>query len=324
MALTSYMAKYIDKPDSLISMARTANTRLFQAVKRANDIHRQTQHAHYSRIHTELLYQWDRETENDNRNRTTARYMLLAQYIHILKTPLISKQEHIWPLSELIFQLLADEGYLAKLITTYLINFLNTRFYTSIPGEIRYLAKYLQISSRDPNMRNLHRNIKKLSYLLCRVTGCRVTLSDITAIYKYLKYASSELSQEELLSEQQFTRLQNYVYMQKGHIYPPSTMPHADMEYDLETNQLPIDDADYFDYMPVIGDGSDEEEQTAPIHTQTIKDTSEHITHVTHVTQIEPDLDPIIEESGTLLDSITVIAEDDDFTVIKKGKKGKR
>jgi len=321
MALTSYMVKYVDKPDSFISMARAANTRLFHVIQQVNNLHRQTQQEHYTRIHADLLYQWELETENDNRYRTTARYMLLAQYMHMLQAPLISKQEHQWPVSELISRLLSDDGYLAKLVTTYLINFLNTRFYANIPGEIRYLAKYLPVSSRDPNMRNLHRNIKKLSYLLCRVPGCRVTISDITAMYNYFIFAGAELSQEELLSEQQFTRLQNYVHKQKMHTYTSGDMPSSEMEYDLETNHIPMydNDNDYFDYMPATANDSEEEEDVI-IHTQTAKETPHYVAPDT----LEPELDLIIEEPDFPMDSVPVIDEDDDFTVIKKGKKGKR
>ena len=150
-----------NRPGSLIHRAGVANSKFITVLKQFNTVHRTARQEHYAGVHNDLMYQWELETENDNRNRTSARYILLAQYTRVIKTPFISYDDCIWPLSTLISILLQEEGYLANLVTTYLINYLNTRFYHSIPGDIRNLARYLNINNRDPNMRNLHRNIKK-------------------------------------------------------------------------------------------------------------------------------------------------------------------
>jgi hypothetical protein len=139
-------------------------------------------------------------------------------------------------------------------------------------------------------------------------------------MYNYLIFASAELSQEELLSEQQFARLQNYVNRQKKNAYSSGDIPSSEMEYDLETNHIPMydNDNDYFDYIPAAV--NDSEEEDVIIHTQTTKATLNYT--APDILESEPDL--IIEEPDFQMDSVPVIDENDDFTVIKKGKKGKR
>lgn len=310
--MATSMHKYSSKQNSLSSMVRESSAKLYKVIKQFNDTHRQAQKEHYLRIHTELMYQWELENENDNRYRNSARYILLAQYTYIIKSPLISKEECIWPLSTLIYRLLTDDRYLAKLITTYLINYLNTQFYNNIPSNIRQLAKYLQISERDANIRNLHRSIKKLSYLLCKVPGCRVSLSDINIMYNYL--TSSELSIEELVCEQQFTRLQNYILtIRPG--YNTSQTLSSGTEYDLETNQIPLDDADFNEF---INDTSSDEEETLSTTNQDIP-IQESIDTQLLVTSEEPDMLEVTASAH-----IPDTEEPDDFTVIKKCRKGNR
>jgi len=317
MALSAYIARHSDKPGSLFHIARKSQSRFHKVLKQFNDIHRQSRADHCAKTHKDLLKQWDIENENENRIRTSARYILLAQYTHILRVPLVSSEECVWPLSDLITRLLSAEDYLAKLITAYLITYINSRFYTNISGDIRYLARFLTINNRDSNMRNLHRNIKKITYLLHRKPGYSIGLKEITTMYNYL--TSSKLSSAELVCEQQFTHLSNYVNSIR-----PYHVHHTvyDADYNLETNHIQVDDNDFFeDIAPVAADdGFDEEANGVGVHDI-----------LTGKTALQPTIDPQdVQPDPFDTVPVTIVSTShpmdsgdmDDFTVIKKGKKG--
>lgn len=300
--MSTYATQY-NRPGTLLYQANEANSKFTKVLKKFNTAHRTARQEYYSRLHNDLMYQWEQETENDNRNRTAARYILLAQYTYICSISFISTEDCKWPISELINSLLSADGYLANLVTTYLINYLNTRFYHNIPGDIRNLARYLNINNRDTNMRNLHRNIKKITYLHNRKHGCGISLLDIATMYNYL--SDSKLSLLELVSEQSFTMLSNYV-----NSCGPSIAQAENIEYDLETNNIQVDDADFYDYMPANQvDSSDEDVAvSSPIEVLAVQSIEEELPHV-----MEP-----------VSDNQAIQGDMDDFTVIKKGKKGAR
>ena len=301
--MSTYATRY-NRPGTLYHMASEANSKFITVLKKFNTAHRMARQEYYTRLHDDLMYQWELETENYNRNRTSARYILLAQYTYICSISFISTEDCKWPLSELIHCLLSTEGYLANLVTTYLINYLNTRFYHNIPGDIRNLARYLNHNNKDPNMRNLHRNIKKITYLHNRKHGCRIGILDIATMYNYLR--DSKLSLLELLSEQSFTMLSSYV-----NSCSPSMYPVTGIEYDLETNNIQVDDADFYDYIPANQvDSADEDAAvSAPIEDLAVQPIEEDRPHV---------MEPVSSDNLVVQDDM------DDFTVIKKGKKGAR
>lgn len=298
--MSTYATRY-NRPGTLLYQATEANSKFIAVLKQFNTAHRTARQEYYTRLRNDLMYQWELETENDNRNRTSARYILLAQYTYICAISFISTEDCKLPLSELIHCLLSADGYLANLVTTYLINYLNTQFYNNIPGDIRNLARYLNHHNKDPNMRNLHRNIKKITYLHNRKHGCGIGLLDIATMYNYLR--DSKLSLLELVSEQSFTMLSNYI-----NSCGPAKAQAENIEYDLETNNIQVDDADFYDYMPANQvDSADEDAAvSAPIEALAVQPVEEERPHV---------MDPVSDNQ--------VIQDDmDDFTVIKKGKKG--
>lgn len=302
--MSTYATRY-NRPGTPFHITNEANSRFIAVLKQFNTAHRTARQEYYTRLHDDLMYQWELETENDNRNRASARYILLAQYTYICNIEFISNEDCKWPLSELVYSLLSGDGYLANLVTTYLINYLNTRFYHNIPGDIRNLARYLNLNhgNRDPNMRNLHRNIKKITYLHNRKHGCGISLIDIATMYNYLR--DSKLSLSELVSEQSFTMLSNYV-----NSCSPAVAHTENIEYDLETNNIQVDDADFYDYMPANQvDSADEDTAvSAPIEALAVQ-------------PIEEDRPRVMEPVS---DNQIIQGDMDDFTVIKKSKKGAR
>jgi hypothetical protein len=132
----------------------------------------------------------------------------------------------------------------------------------------------------------------------------------------YNFFTSSELSLAELVCELPFTPLSNYV----NSINPSATgtLQVSDVEYDLETNNIQVDDADFYEYIPAVVDGSDEDE-VATLDLPVLDDNKKLSPLAQEPLAIQQH--PLSEPIG----SVSIVeVETDDFTVIKKGKKGMR